>query len=75
VSEDTLMQLQSEMARIVRTIVQLRELLDGSMEYVRIWLRSPHPDLGGRTPLSYLIEGKPEVVEALIYTYEVGQPS
>jgi len=67
-------QLQSEMARIVRTIVQLRELLDGSMEYVRIWLRSPHPDLGGRTPLSYLIEGKPEVVEALIYAYEVGQP-
>jgi uncharacterized protein (DUF2384 family) len=67
-------QLQSEMARIVRTIVQLRELLDGSMEYVRIWLRSPHPDLGGRTPLSYLVEGKPEVVEALIYAYEVGQP-
>lgn len=67
-------QLQSEMGRIVQTIVQLRELLDGSMEYVRIWLRSPHPDLGGRTPLSYLIEGKPEVVEALIYAYEVGQP-
>ncbi|AFY91106.1 MbcA/ParS/Xre antitoxin family protein [Chroococcidiopsis thermalis] len=67
-------QLQSEMARIVQMIVQLRELLDGSMEYVRIWLRSPHPDLGGRTPLSYLIEGKPEVVEALIYAYEVGQP-
>ncbi|PSM45816.1 hypothetical protein C7Y66_28370 [Chroococcidiopsis sp. CCALA 051] len=67
-------QLQSEMVRIVQMIVQLRELLDGSMEYVRIWLRSPHPDLGGRTPLSYLIEGKPEVVEALIYAYEVGQP-
>lgn len=67
-------QLQSEMTRIVQMIVQLRELLDGSMEYVRIWLRSPHPDLGGRTPLSYLIEGKPEVVEALIYAYEVGQP-
>lgn len=67
-------QLQSEMARIVQMIVQLRELLDGSMEYVRIWLRSPHPDLGGRTPLSYLVEGKPEVVEALIYAYEVGQP-
>ena len=67
-------QLQIEMARLVRMIVQLRELLDGSMEYVKIWLRSPHPDLGGRTPLSYLIEGKPEVVEALIYAYEVGQP-
>jgi hypothetical protein len=29
-------QLQSEMARLVRIIMQLRELLDGSMEYVRI---------------------------------------
>lgn len=67
-------QLQSEITRMVGMIVQLRELLDGSMEYVKIWLRSPHPDLGGRTPLSYLIEGKPEVVEALIYAYEVGQP-
>jgi len=67
-------QLQSQMARLVRMITQLRELLDGSMEYVRIWLRAPHPDLEGRTPLSYLIEGKPEVVEALIYAYEVGQP-
>lgn len=67
-------QLQTEIARLVRIIMQLRELLDGSMEYVRIWLRTPHPDLGGRTPLSYLIEGKPEVVEALIYAYESGQP-
>ncbi|WP_250126527.1 antitoxin Xre/MbcA/ParS toxin-binding domain-containing protein [Chroococcidiopsis sp. CCMEE 29] len=67
-------QLQSQMARLVRMITQLRELLDGSMEYVQIWLRAPHPDLEGRTPLSYLIEGKPEVVEALIYAYEVGQP-
>jgi len=67
-------QLQSQMARLVRMITQLRELLDGSMEYVRIWLRAPHPDLEGRTPLSYLIEGKREVVEALIYAYEVGQP-
>ena len=32
-------QLQSEMARLVRIIMQLRELLDGSMEYVKIWLR------------------------------------
>ena len=25
------------MARLVKLIMQLRELLDGSMEYVRIW--------------------------------------
>ena len=67
-------QLQSEMARLVGIIARLRELLDGSMEYVRIWLRSPHPDLGGCTPLSYLIAGKTEAIEAIIYAYEVGQP-
>jgi len=68
-------QLQSEMAELIKLIMQLRELLDGSMEYVRIWLRAPHPDLGGRTPMSYLVEGKPEVVEALIYAFASGQPS
>lgn len=67
-------QLQSEMIRLIRIITQLRELLDGSMEYVKIWLRAPHPDLEGRTPLSYLVEGKAEVVEALIHAYKVGQP-
>jgi hypothetical protein len=62
------------MAELVGLIGRLRELLDGSMESVRIWLRAPHPDLGGRTPLSYLIEGKPEVVEALVHATETGQP-
>lgn len=66
-------QLQGELARLIKLIMELRELLDGSMNYVRIWLRSPHPDLGGRTPLSYLVEGKPEVVEALVYAFETGQ--
>ena len=44
------------------------------MGYVRIWLKAPHPDLEGRTPLSYLQEGRAEVVETLIYMLETGQP-
>src|SRR4051794_9751184 len=66
--------LQHDMAAVVGLVVRLRELLDGSIEYVRIWLRAPHPDLGGRTPLSYLLQGKPKVVEALIAAAESGQP-
>ena len=62
------------MAELVALVNRLRELLDGSIEYVRIWLRAPHPDLGGRTPLSYLIDGKPEVVEVLVRAIETGQP-
>jgi hypothetical protein len=66
--------LQEPMAELVGLTGRLRELLDGSIEYVRIWLRAPHPDLGGRSPLSYLLEGKPEVVEALVRAMETGQP-
>ena len=63
------------MASLVQLVSRLRELLDGSMELARIWLRSPHPDLGGRTPLSYLLDGKPEVVEAFVHAIETGQPA
>jgi hypothetical protein len=66
--------LQGELADLVALTSRLRELLDGSIEYVRIWLRAPHPDLGGRSPLSYLVEGRPEVVEALVRAIETGQP-
>ena len=66
--------LQDDLGQLVALTGRLRELLDGSIEYVRIWLRAPHPDLGGRTPLSYLVEGKPEVVEALVHAIEAGQP-
>ncbi|MFO1352794.1 MAG: antitoxin Xre/MbcA/ParS toxin-binding domain-containing protein [Gammaproteobacteria bacterium] len=66
--------LQPRMAEVVRIINRLRELLDGNMEYVRIWLKAPHPDLDGRTPLSYLEEGKSAAVETLIHMIETGQP-
>jgi hypothetical protein len=52
----------------------LRELLDGSMPYVRIRLRAPHPALGGRTPLSSLLEGQLEPVEHLVHAIAAGQP-
>jgi hypothetical protein len=68
------LRLQEDMAELVLLTSRLRELLDGSIEYARIWLRAPHPDLGGRTPLSYLVEGNPEVVESLIAAFETGQP-
>src|SRR5215471_13595766 len=44
--------LQESLTRLMATVTLLRELLDGSMPYVRVWLRAPHPALGGRTPLS-----------------------
>jgi hypothetical protein len=49
-------------------------LLDGSMPYVRIWLRAPHPALGGRTPLSSLLDGQFQPVEDLVHAIAAGQP-
>ncbi len=66
--------LQARLTAIVRLINRLRELLDGNMEYVRIWLKAPHPDLDGHTPLSFLQEGKLESIETLIHMIETGQP-
>ena len=66
--------LQAKLSELTALTKRLRELLDGDMGYVRIWLKVPHPDLEGRTPLSYLREGRAEIVETLIYMLETGQP-
>jgi len=66
--------LQQQLTRLVATVTLLRELLDGSMPHVRIWLRAPHPALGGRTPLSYLLGGQIDPVEDLVRAIATGQP-
>lgn len=66
--------LQPQLERLMRLVTRLRSLLEGSIEYTRIWLKSPHPDLGLRTPLSYILDGKIEVVETLVEMIETGQP-
>jgi hypothetical protein len=66
--------LQEPLTRLVGTVTLLRELLDGSMPYVRIWLRAPHPALGGRTPLSSLLGSQFEPVEDLVHAIAAGQP-
>src|SRR6266542_6170500 len=66
--------LQEPLTRLMATVTLLRELLDGSMAYVRVWLRAPHPALAGRTPLSYLLEGHISPVEDLVRAIANGQP-
>jgi hypothetical protein len=67
--------LQEQLTRLMATVTLLRELLDGSMPYVRVWLRAPHPALGGRTPLSYLLYGQIGPVDDLVRAIAAGQPS
>src|SRR5215471_10145276 len=66
--------LQEPLTRLMATVTLLRELLDGSMPYVRVWLRAPHPALGGRTPLSYLRDGQIGPVDDLARAIAAGQP-
>ena len=66
--------LQEPLTRLIATVTLLRELLDGSMPYVRVWLRAPHPALDGRTPLSYLLDGQIGPVEDLAHAIATGQP-
>src|ERR687888_2331901 len=66
--------LQEPLTRLAATVTLLRELLDGSMPYVRVWLRAPHPALGGRAPLSYLLDGQIAPVADLARAIASGQP-
>lgn len=66
--------LQPQLERLVKLLTSLRELLDGDMNLVRVWLKAPHPALGDAKPLDYLAEGKLDLVEGLVHAIESGQP-
>ena len=40
-----------------------------------IWLRAPHPDLGGATPLSFILSGRSAAILALLHLADSGQTS
>jgi uncharacterized protein (DUF2384 family) len=54
-------------------IERLAELIGGADNAQR-WLDTPHPFLSGRTPQSYIDEGKLEVIDYIVHCIEVGQP-
>ena len=66
--------LQPALAEIAYVLNQLRSLLDDNRS-VLIWLRAPHPDLGGATPLSFILSGRTAAVMALLHLAESGQTS
>jgi len=66
--------LQEVLIPIARSVTILSQLL-GSKEQVRAWMNSPHPDLGGRTPISVVLEGKSRAVRDMLEAALAGQPS
>jgi Phycobilisome protein/Protein of unknown function (DUF2384) len=63
----------SSSGRLQNLLERLSDLLDHSKKFVRLWLTSPHPDFGGKSPIFYLQQGKIEVVENLVEAIETGQ--
>jgi hypothetical protein len=66
--------LQPALAEIAHALDRLRALLDDERS-VAIWLRAPHPDLGGATPLSFILAGRASTVNVLLHLAEAGQTS
>ena len=66
--------LQPALAEIAYVLSHLRTLL-ADEQSVAIWLRAPHPDLGGATPLSFILAGRTAAVVALLHLAESGQTS
>jgi len=66
--------LQQVLIPIARSLTILSQLL-GSKESIRAWMNSPHPDLGGRTPIGVVLEGKSKAVSDMLEAALAGQPS
>lgn len=66
--------LQPALAQIAFILNQLRSLLDDERS-IAIWLRAPHPDLGGLTPLALILDGRSAAVLRLLHLAESGQTS
>jgi CheY-like chemotaxis protein len=65
---------QPHLVPIARSLAILTQLLT-SRESVLAWMNSPHPDLGGETPLGLILRGKAQVVSDLLEAALAGQPS
>ena len=66
--------LQGKLQELVGLTQRLKVLFEGNLGHALIWLKAPHPDLEGKTPLSCLEDGQGDAVELLVYAMETGQP-
>lgn len=62
--------IQDYQVRYEKLIAILSRNMGGDMEYVNLWLNSPHTDLAGITPQFFIDAGKIEVVESLAWAIE-----
>jgi response regulator RpfG family c-di-GMP phosphodiesterase len=66
--------LQEKLSELERIAAGLMHLT-GSLEGLRIWLNASNQDLGGKTPLELLAEGKADVVGNILEDVLLGHPA
>ena len=67
--------VQAALWPIKRALAILTELSGENHTAIRAWLNSPHPDLGGLTPLRTILDGHATAVEGMLAGAMVGIPS
>lgn len=66
--------LQADLSGLER-IIGLLNVLTGRSDGSRMWLQSPNPELGGRTPASLILNGKEKAVLGPLEDALLGQPA
>ena len=61
--------------RPIKASLDILAQVIGDQTTIRIWLNSPHPDLGLRTPLRVILEGHAGAVETILANAVEGIPS
>jgi hypothetical protein len=70
----TALAIQETLLSIKRSLIILEEVL-GDRASALAWLNSPHTDLGRRTPMQVLLEGRAQVIEDMLEASLDGIPS
>ena len=66
--------LQDSLWPVKRTLELLHQFF-GRQETVRVWLNTPHPDLGGKTALEIILKNKAVAVQTILENAFIGVPS
>jgi uncharacterized protein (DUF2384 family) len=67
--------LQPILRKVVYIISSLKDLSGGDDRSVRIWLKAPHPALGGDSPIDLMRSGEIDLVQELVDHMLSGAPA
>ncbi len=66
--------IQRSGQRLLGVLEELTHYFDGDFHSVVIWMRKPHADLEGETPLALVLNGNLDAVAHLVSMIGMGEP-